>query len=116
MIADHTTLRALRLEHGWTLAALSRETGVSVGVLSDLERGKCINEAVLMRLAEVYGLARHALPSPTLPPGLQELQSRPGQSLSAELISRLCRLEFRSGHDLSADEWQCLVVSLEGVD
>ncbi|GGR03000.1 helix-turn-helix domain-containing protein [Deinococcus ruber] len=116
MTADDTTLRALRLERGWTLTALSRETGMSVGMLSDLERGKCSSEDALTRLAVLYGLSRHQLPSPPLPPGLQELRSRPGSNLSAELLSRLCRLEFRSGHDLSADEWQRLVVTLEGTD
>ena len=99
--------RELREHSGLTLAQLARQAGVPVGVLSDLERGKGrVAQEVLVRLAEVYGVPVAALSGLCLvPPGLAELLSRPGVSIPERRVLRLCRLEFRGGQALSADDW-----------
>lgn len=90
-----------------TLVTLAHRSGVSVGALSDLERGKGQPEGhVLVKLADVYGLPVEVLAGwCPVPAGLQELLARPGVSIPAARVLRLCRLEFRGGQTLSADEW-----------
>jgi transcriptional regulator with XRE-family HTH domain len=90
-----------------SLAALARRTGVSVGALSDLERGKGSTQAhVLEKLSDVYGVPVDMLAGwCPVPLGLQELLARPGVSIPAARVLRLCRLEFRGGQTISADDW-----------
>ena len=109
MTAEPSTFRDLRLARAWSLLELSRRAGLPVSELSDLERGKGAGAAALSRLSALYGLA---LSTPALPPGLQELLSRPGVALRSDFVARLCRLEFRSGYALSADEWASLAATL----
>ena len=92
---------------GLSLVVLARRTGVSVGALSDLERGKGrAEEEVLHRLSACYGVPVQVLSGwCPVPAGLQELLDRPGVSIPAGRVMRLCRLEFRGGQTLSADEW-----------
>ncbi len=99
--------RALRENSEMSLVALARRTGIRVGVLSDLERGKGrAEERVLSRLAEVYGVSVEALAEGCpVPAGLQALLARPGVSIPECQVVRLCRLEFRGGQTLSADDW-----------
>lgn len=101
------SFRELRERSGLSLASLSRSTGVSVGQLSDLERGKGRGaDAVLASLAVVYGVPLGVLYELCpVPAGLAELLSRPGVNLSGSLVVRLCRLEFRGGQALGADDW-----------
>lgn len=106
-MSEAAIFRELRASSGMSLVALARLTGVSVGVLSDLERGKGRAEAgVLSRLAEVYGVPVEALAEGCpVPAGLQEFLARPGVSIPERHVLRLCRLEFRGGQTLSADDW-----------
>jgi transcriptional regulator with XRE-family HTH domain len=101
------SFRELRLRAGLTLAALARRTGLSVGALSDLERGKGgADHHLFGRLAEVYGVPVDVLTGwCPLPAGLRELLARPGMSIPAGRVLRLCRLEFRGGQTLCADDW-----------
>ena len=101
------SFRELREVTGLSLVVLARLTGVSVGALSDLERGKGRAEKeVLDRLAAFYGVPVQVLSDRCpVPAGLQELLDRPGVSIPAVRVLRLCRLEFRGGQTLSADEW-----------
>lgn len=79
-----------------SLTQLASSTGVDLGVLSDLERGKGLPDAgVLSRLACLYGVLVPTLTALfPLPVGRGELLARPGVHLTNELIRRLCRLEF----------------------
>ena len=97
-----------------SLIALARLTDASVGVLSDLERGKGRAEDwVLTRLAEVYGVPVEVLTEGCpIPAGLLEFLARPGVSITERHVLRLCRLEFRGGQDLSADDWGRLSAQL----
>lgn len=90
-----------------SLVALARRTGVGVGILSDLERGKGrAEDDVLIRLADVYGVTVEVLAGGCpVPAGLQALLGRPGVSIPVRRVLRLCRLEFRGGQTLSADDW-----------
>ena len=99
--------RELREQAGLSLAALARQTGVRVSELSDLERGKGRAEGeVLNRLAELYDVPVATLLGwCPLPTGLQELLARPGVRIPAGRVVRLCRLEFRGGQTLSANDW-----------
>ena len=101
------SFRELRAQSGLSLAALARQTGVSVGALSDLERGKGRPEdRVLDRLAVFYEVSVQLLAEwCPVPEGLQELLKRPGVSIPAGRVVRLCRLEFRGGQTLSANDW-----------
>lgn len=101
------SFRQLRVQANLSVAALAREAGVPVGVLSDLERGKGrAAGTVLASLAEVYGVpVEHLLALCPLPAGLQEFLSRPWVSVPEGQVVRLCRLEFRGGQTLSADDW-----------
>ena len=108
------SFREWREQAGLSLAALARQTGVPVGVLSDLERGKGrADDRVLVSLADVYGR-----PIPDLaercpvPSGLRDLLSRPGVNFPEGLVVRLCRVEFRGGQTLSADDWAHLAEQL----
>ena len=96
------------------LVSLARLTGVSVALLSDLERGKGRAEDwVLTRLAEVYGVPVEALAEGCpVPAGLLEFLARPGVSIPERDVLRLCRLEFRGGQTLSADDWERLSTRL----
>lgn len=95
-------------EHtGLSLLELARRTGVQVGVLSDLERGKGrASTETLQCLAECYDVPVEALfELCPVPRGLQELLLRPGVRIPEGRVLRLCRLEFRSGQALGADDW-----------
>ncbi|HVT72065.1 MAG TPA: helix-turn-helix domain-containing protein [Lacunisphaera sp.] len=55
---DFSVLRTLRDQHGFTLADLSAASGVSVGVISKLERNQQSAELdTLYRLARAFGLS-----------------------------------------------------------
>ncbi|HTL66682.1 MAG TPA: XRE family transcriptional regulator [Lacunisphaera sp.] len=55
---DFAVLRTLREQHGLTLAGLSAASGVSVGVISKLERNQQSAELdTLYRLARAFGLS-----------------------------------------------------------
>jgi transcriptional regulator with XRE-family HTH domain len=101
------SFRELRERSGMSLVALARRTGVGVGALSDLERGKGSTEAHLLgKLAGVYGVPVEVLDGwCPVPLGLQELLARPSVSIPAARVFRLCRLEFRGGQTISADDW-----------
>ncbi len=105
----------MREAAGLSLSALAGRSGVSVSVLSDLERGKggAENE-VLSALANLYDMSVETLLEwCPLTPGLQELLTRPGVNIPAGRILRLCLLEFRGGQGLSADDWARLSKQLE---
>ena len=58
-------LRELRKEHDWTLAEVARRTGISVGTLSKLERGKTdLNFTSVNKLANGLGLPVTDLTNP----------------------------------------------------
>ncbi len=88
---------------------------MSVGVLSDLERGKGrVEDEVLTALANLYDMPVETLLEwCPLQCGLQELLARPGVSISAAQVLRLCCLGFRGGQALSADDWAHLSKQLE---
>jgi transcriptional regulator with XRE-family HTH domain len=113
-----TSFRELRERTGMSLVALARRTGVDVGALSDLERGKGSTEThVLGKLADVYGVPVEVLAGwCPVPLGLQELLARPGVSIPEARVFRLCRLEFRGGETLSADDWARLSEQLAGTE
>ncbi|WP_407543109.1 helix-turn-helix transcriptional regulator (plasmid) [Deinococcus radiomollis] len=106
--------RELRENSGMNLVSLAHLTGVSVALLSDLERGKGrAEDRVLTKLAEVYGVPVEALAEGCpVPAGLQELLARPGVRIPECHVLRLCRLEFRGGQSLSADDWARLSAQL----
>ncbi len=57
MICDFSILRELRRQHKLSIAELSGESGVSVSVISKLERNQSAAEMeTLFRLARVFGL------------------------------------------------------------
>lgn len=57
MICDFSILRELRRQHNLSLAELSGKSGVSVSVISKLERNQNVAEMeTLFRLARVFGL------------------------------------------------------------
>ncbi|GGR34688.1 helix-turn-helix domain-containing protein [Deinococcus ruber] len=111
MTAPTSPLRTLRLERGWTLRQLALQVQTSVACLSDLERGKGAHADVIVRLAQLYQVPPHVL-FQTLPPGLAELVAHPDTDFSPAWIQTLCRLEFRRGHDLSAQAWWTLSETL----
>ena len=112
---DLVSFRDLRQQAGLSLTALSRASGVPVGLLSDLERGKGgADPRVLERLAALYGVGVKMLDACCpVPAGLREWLSRPEVQAPPALVSRLVRLEFRGGQTLSADEWGALAESLQ---
>ena len=58
-------LRSLRAEHGWTLADVSRKTGISAGTLSKLENGQTsLNFTSVNKLAQGLGLPVSAMTNP----------------------------------------------------
>lgn len=111
MTATVSSLRILRLAHGWTLSQVAQQLRTSVACLSDLERGKGAHSALIAQLAQLYQVEAADL-LPALPPGLAELLAQPDMQFSPDWIHTLCRLEFRSGQTLSADEWWTLSESL----
>ena len=55
---DFSVLRRLREQHGMTLADLSAASGVSIGVISKLERNQATAELdTVFRLARAFGLS-----------------------------------------------------------
>ena len=112
------SFRELREQTGFTLTRLAEETGVPVSVLSDLERGKGRpSSAALSSLSQAYGMPVEDLYDLCpVPEGLQELLLRPGVRISEALTVRLCRLEFRGGQTLSADDWARLSEQLAPTD
>ena len=111
-------MRSLRQDRGLSLAELARLLGVTVSVVSELERGKGWAVAgVAEQVATQYGLPIEEVAALCpLPAGLVSLLARADVSFSEAQIVRLCRLEFRGGEDLSADDWLGLAKQLTLAD
>ncbi|OKH20251.1 hypothetical protein NIES593_19270 [Hydrococcus rivularis NIES-593] len=78
-------LRALRNERGWTLEELARRTGISEAYLSRLESGdRQPSLAVLLNLAQTYGLTLPLLFEPALEAASQEHKATAGVIIRAK--------------------------------
>ena len=48
-------LRAERLKRNWSMAKVSKKTGITVAILDSMEAGYCSDWDLLVRLAGIYG-------------------------------------------------------------
>ena len=115
-------LKALREERGMTLDDLERQTGVSKGYLSQLERGEKTNPGVKLveRVADGLGVGvselidgpRSYVETPArVPAGLKELLQRAaeaGAPLPDEDVHMLQSVQYRGRRPRSAEDWSLL--------
>jgi transcriptional regulator with XRE-family HTH domain len=118
-------LRTIRRHHGYTLADLRTQTGLSVSFLSDVERGRTLPSlGTLGKLAACYqldikdlfdGVDVEALASSTEnPPGFDEFlkETKP----EPELVDLLLKVERRAkGRAQTKEDWMQYYYSLKAI-
>ncbi|MBP6874604.1 MAG: helix-turn-helix transcriptional regulator [Candidatus Eisenbacteria bacterium] len=120
-------IRSLRESREMTLSDLERESGVSKGYLSQLERGEASNPTVdiLQKVSQVLGVAVSELlgeespaeESPArLPAGLQALVEQAaarGAPLSEQDVRMLLGIRYRGRQPRTMEDWAFLYETIK---
>lgn len=114
-------IRDARTERGWSLAEVSRRTGLSRAYINALERGKGRRPGAdtIRRLEDVLGRVSTAEPASLgeLPVGLQQLAVE--RNLPASEIQVLAGLQVRGRQPESLERWRFIydaLVASESID
>jgi transcriptional regulator with XRE-family HTH domain len=115
-------VRELREQKGLSLSELARQTGVSKGYLSQIERGDAINPSAqaLYRIASVLGTSVAALLG--MPVGGAETEVVISDSLRAfaesnrlsdDEVAMLARVRYRGRQPRTQEDWRYLYESIK---
>lgn len=112
-------LKSARQTLGWSLAEVSRRTGLSRAYINALEngKGKRPGAETLRRLEDVFGPLGDSPPRADLPPGLGELVRE--RNLPDTEASVLASLRIRGEQPQSVERWRFIydaLVASESID